>query len=229
MKVFSRDKYIEDKGLAGYCSNASWVNKCHMRTEEECLDMGIGIRNDWLVPCRGVKRRAKKDEYVYITEHNFDKTFSPGDVVKCVNDKTPCCEFENENGERSAVSETRYVVREIVEEEEKMENVKQLLKNGDMVITRDGEKYIFMKDYLGEDMFKDKDGDCWCLSLYDENLIFDDGLTIMEIKKPRWKIAKWFNEADYETKWKREEVKEMTVAEIEKLLGHKVKIIKEGK
>lgn len=51
---------------------------------------------------------------------------------------------------------------------------------------------------------------------------------IMEVFE--FAAASWSEiEYDLERVWKREETKEMTVAEIEKLLGHKVKIIKEGK
>lgn len=225
MKVFSRDKYIKKMGRDWYDRDRGWIDECHMKTPEECKPFGV-LKN-WLAECREVQRRAKKGEYVRIKEYNFDKTFSPGDIVKCIDDNSTCCQFENEDGKQSSVDRTRYVVREIVEEEEKMENVKQLLKNGDMVITRNGEKYIFMKDYLGRDVFKDKDGKFCYLASYDENLrstICD--FTVIEIKQPKRQRTGWFNEAEYETKWKREEVKEMTVAEIEKELGYKVKVVK---
>lgn len=114
MKVFSRDKYFEDIGGHWCSNNLRWIDKCHMKTLEECKP--FSVIEDWLVPCREVQRKAKTGEYVYITKHNFDKTFSPGDVVKCVNDKKPTCIFENENGEQSTVDKSRYVVREIVEE-----------------------------------------------------------------------------------------------------------------
>lgn len=225
MKVFSRDKYIKEMGRDWYDHNRGWIDRCHMKTKEECEPFVIDP--NWLVECREVQRGAKTGEYVRIKEYNFNKTFSPGDIVKCIDGNTICCQFENEDGKQSSVDRIRYVVREIVEEEEKMENVKQLLKNGDMVITRDGEKYIFMKDYLGQNVFKDKDGEFCYLASYDENLSCKlDDFTVIEIKQPKQQRTGWFNEAEYETKWKREEVKEMTVAEIEKELGYKVKVVK---
>ena len=222
MKVFSRDKYFED--MEGYwCyNNLRWIDKCHMKTPEECKP--FSIVEDWLVPCREVKRRAKTGEYVRVTENTYG--FKSGDIVECVGQSVWAC-FRNEQGSELCLATDMYVVREIVEEEEKMENVKQLLKNGDMVITRNGEKYIFMKDYLGQNVFKDKDGEFCYLSSYDKDLICKlDGFTVIEIKEPKRRSTRWFNEAEYETKWKREEVKEMTVAEIEKELGYKVKVVK---
>lgn len=230
MKVFSRDKFIKEQGLVKYNSFSKlWVDHCHMKTKEECSPFLIDP--NWLVECREVHHKAKKGEYVRITESNFNNTFLPDDIVKCVDDETPICKFENEDGKRSSVNKSRYVVREIVEEEEKMENVKQLLKNGDMVINRQGEKYIFMTDYLGEKIFKSETNAYDRLYNYTKNLCncVDNQLDIMEIKKPKRLNTELFNESEYETKWKREEVKEMTVAEIEKIPGYSIKVVKEEK
>lgn len=222
MKVFSKNKYFEDMGGYWCYNNLRWIDKCHMKAPEECKPFGIS--KDWLVPCREVQRRAKTGEYVRVTDNYY--SFKSGDIVECVGQST-WARFKNEQGLECYLPISVYVVREIVEEEEKMENVKQLLKNGDMVITRDGEKYIFMKDYLGQDVFKDKDGGFCYLSSYNENLSCKlDDFIVMEIKEPKRQKTGWFNEAEYETKWKREEVKEMTVAEIEKELGYKIKVVK---
>lgn len=225
MKVFSRDKYIEKMGSRFYYENPRWIDKCHMKTPEECKP--FSVHENWLVECREVQREAKIGEYVRVIEDS-DGQFEPGDITVCVDEGVLLPHFKFCEGERRALDDGEYVVREIVEEEEKMENVKQLLKNGDMVITRNGEKYIFIKDYLGRDVFKNENGNYCDLSLYDDNLTvgLDDAFTVMEIKKPEHFGASWFNECYYRTKWKREEVKEMTVAEIEKELGYKVKVVK---
>lgn len=228
MKVFSRDKFIEDMGSSRYCENQKWINKCHMKTPEECKP--FSVHENWLVECREVQRRAKKGEYVRVIEDS-DGRFKPGDITVCVDEGMLLSDFEFGEGQWRPLMAREYVVREIVEEEEKMENVKQLLKNGDMVINRRGSKYIFMKDYLGEDTFRNETGSFILLSDCEIDLRsrFSNMQDIIEIKQPKWRSARWFNEAEYETKWKREEVKEMTVAEIEKILGYSIKVVKEDK
>lgn len=228
MKVFSRDKYIEDMGQDMYERCQKWVDKCHMKTEKECQP--YKITENWLVECREVQRRAKTGEYVRVIEDS-DECFKPCDITVCVDEGMLLPHFKFCEGEWRALDDREYVVREIVEEEEKMENVKQLLKNGDMVINRQGKKYIFMTDYLGEKVFKDEEGSYDNLYYYlcDLRAYIDDQSDIMEIKKPKCLNTKWFDEAEYETKWKREEVKEMTVAEIEKILGYSIKVVKEDK
>lgn len=229
MKVFSKYKYIKKRGLETYRLNKPWVDLCHMKTKKECRFL---IHPDWLVECREVHRRAKTGEYVRVIKDSLGH-FEPNEITVCIDDGKFLPHFECLSDEYiwSVLENEEYVVREIVEEEEKMENVKQLLKNGDMVINRQGKKYIFMTDYLGEKIFKSETNAYDRLYNYTKNLCncVDNQLDIMEIKKPKRLNTELFNESEYETKWKREEVKEMTVADIEKALGYSIKVVKEEK
>lgn len=115
--------------------------------------------------------------------------------------------------------------------EEMFESVcpKNLLEPGTVVKTRDGDKYININGILMR-----KSGGSWLCRLEDVN---DDlvrekhknkDMEIIEIyKTDGHTISELFDDDNLTLVWKREEVKEITLSEIEKELGYKVKIVKE--
>lgn len=123
---------------------------------------------------------------------------------------------------------------ELVEEEE-MENVKSLLKSGDIVIVRNGGKYRVYPDYeTGVFSRIDDIG-------FNRMEEYDDSLLVKPLKgSRRYDITKIYRAKDptvltssnldnYRLVWERKEVKEMTMKEICDALGYDVKIKKEDK
>lgn len=126
---------------------------------------------------------------------------------------------------------------ELVEEEE-MENVKSLLKSGDIVVFGSGDKAkVFLdyeSDYYGKGILAYTDKDSFmALESYNEDLFTSTKLeryAINKIYRPKHDnsvMSKKLN--DYDLIWERKEVKEMTMKEICKALGYEVKIKKEDK
>lgn len=113
-----------------------------------------------------------------------------------------------------------------------MEDLKSMLKTGMKVILRDGSRFIVILNYC-------KDGKDYLYSekCYSELRFYDDDLKckgfseldIIEIQSPTLKCSLVQdcikNKNCFKTIWKREETKEMTVSEIEKALGYKIKVI----
>lgn len=121
-----------------------------------------------------------------------------------------------------------------VKEENKMEDLKSMLKTGMIVVLRNGDEYIVLKDFYDlDDVIACKNG--WSfMSDYDNDICMKNKLShldIVEIKKPisgGASIRFWLANGDdslFKTIWKREEPKEMTVSEIEKELGYKIKVV----
>jgi hypothetical protein len=118
---------------------------------------------------------------------------------------------------------------ELIEEEKKEMNLKETLKQGAIVKTREGNLYIL----IGEKFVNLKYGSYVGFSSYDNNLIHNIGYKEMDI------INFFIPSSDYEGynlfinhenipwTWERKEAKEMTVAEISKALGYEVKVVKE--
>lgn len=122
-------------------------------------------------------------------------------------------------------------------EEKKMENVKSLLKSGDIVVLGNGDKCKVFLDYetkhygkgiissIGKEYFN-------ALIEYDNQLIYSISplLDIVQIYRPRYDSnVMSIDLYDYELVWERKEVKEMTMEEICEALGYEVKIKKEDK
>lgn len=110
------------------------------------------------------------------------------------------------------------------------------LLNGDVIVARNGYKYIFFKNYAGKGDALVNTREGWMdLESYEDDLrnISLDSFDIMEVYRPQFRSA--FYPArdsfeDYECVFKREERKKLTVEEIERLLGYKVVIVdEEGK
>lgn len=125
-----------------------------------------------------------------------------------------------------------------LKEEKKMENVKSLLKSGDIVVLGSGEKAkVFLdyeSNYYGKGILAYTDKDSFMLlSSYDDNLLIsseNEYYTINKIYHPKsdcYLMSK--NLKNYDLIWERKEVKEMTMKEICKALGYDVKIKKEDK
>lgn len=124
---------------------------------------------------------------------------------------------------------------------------KSELKTGMIVTLRNGNEYVFMKDFIVDDDYTM--GSCnegiivnghkpsWSkMNHYDHNLkaitISDRSLDIMKVEIPNHPYA--FTNIPYNRKyrklvWERKEVKQMTVAEIEAILGYKIEIVSEVK
>lgn len=102
---------------------------------------------------------------------------------------------------------------------------------GDVVVTRNGNKYIFFKNYAGkgDTLVNIREG--WMdLESYEDDLrnICLDSFDIMEVYRPQLRIA-FYPARDsfeyYECVFKREDRKKMTVEDIEAALGYKIEVI----
>lgn len=108
------------------------------------------------------------------------------------------------------------------------------LKNRMVVETRSGRRYIFI-----DDRFLSKTGFLWLDTLYDNNHVhhqgFNDDLTMSS--GANWDIVKVYKEVSclnfdenspfcsLSLLWKRDSIKEVTMAEVEAKFGCKVKIV----
>lgn len=110
------------------------------------------------------------------------------------------------------------------------------LKTGYLVTTRNGKQYVVYlgaeTSYFSGDCIVDgnKEANWLKLDNYNEDLTFKSGKhhDIMKVEKqyhPYDLLTINYCEKDRKLLWEREEVKEMTMSEIEKLVGCKVKII----
>lgn len=112
------------------------------------------------------------------------------------------------------------------------EFTKSDLQTGMVVETKDGTKYIVMRNSCisapDSDFIVNENG--WNpLRYYNDDLLeyhtYSD-LDIIKVYKPNYpNVIRTFEEDALELIWEREEYKEMTVAEIEEKLGYKIKII----
>ena len=117
------------------------------------------------------------------------------------------------------------------------ENVKSLLKSGDIVVLRNDDKRKVFLDYetkhygkgiISSIVEKYFNG----LIEYDNQLIcsLSPLLDIVQIYRPRYDSdVTSLNLDDYKLIWERKEIKEMTMEEICNALGYEVKIKKEDK
>lgn len=122
-------------------------------------------------------------------------------------------------------------------EGKKTENVKNLLKSGDIVVLRNGDKCKVFLDYktkhygkgiISNIVEKYFNG----LIEYDNQLIcsLSPLLDIVQIYRPRYDSdVMSINLDNYKLVWERKEIKEMTMKEICEALGYDVKIKKEDK
>lgn len=110
------------------------------------------------------------------------------------------------------------------------------LRTGMVVTLRNGGKYmVFRKihsDWTNDDVLVQLNGDDYLfLAEYDSDMMckgaYHDPFDIMEVwvaRQPLNFVS--FNKEEYYTLlWKREEPKEMTMAEIEAALGYKIRIV----
>ena len=122
---------------------------------------------------------------------------------------------------------------------------KSELKNGMIVTTREGKEYLFLKDFVLNDTY--------IMSSCDEGILvngqipswnmmknYNDDLTNIqyneldivkvEIVNHPHDLMNIMDEKWYRTLvWERKELRKMTVAEIEAILGYKIEIVSEGK
>lgn len=113
------------------------------------------------------------------------------------------------------------------------------LKTGMVVETRNGEKYLVMySPDFGKRVFISFDGGFLDLKDYLEDLTFRQPKYIRKFNSHDFDIVKIYtlgetlfdilydkNRLQYKTIWQREEIKEMTIDEIEKELGYRIKIV----
>lgn len=122
-------------------------------------------------------------------------------------------------------------------EGKKTENIKSLLKSGDIVVLRNGDKRKVFLDYetkyYGKGIISNiVDKHFNTLIEYDNQLICSMSplLDIVQIYRPCYDSdVMSINLDDYKLVWERKEVKEMTMKEICEALGYDVKIKKEDK
>ena len=108
--------------------------------------------------------------------------------------------------------------------EERLNMTKKDLKTGMVVETKDGRRYLVLAE-------------CQHLAGMKRNMEYEthkddltyykDDLTICKVYKPSMSNLEEMLNNPGDPIWKREEAKEHTLAEIEKLLGYPVKIVKE--
>ena len=111
------------------------------------------------------------------------------------------------------------------------------LKNGDIVLTRDGVKHIVLKDtkcYVDKkDLLVDLTSSRYLsLNDYDDNLLIhgDEDFDVMKVCSMQYvgdNIKNHIINSEDIWTWERQETKEMTLAEISEALGYDVKVIKE--
>jgi hypothetical protein len=116
---------------------------------------------------------------------------------------------------------------------------KQDLRTGMLVTVRCGEKYMVFLDSLSyfasrKNALVDLTGTGWLnLDDYENDLTIKNGQNqwdIVKVSTPKFPtdVMRYADEnRNFTTRWEREEPKELTVSEIEKLLGYPVKIVKE--
>lgn len=135
----------------------------------------------------------------------------------------------NENAYFPNQQEAEKALEEFINNQKGEKEMKKSdLKNGMVVEMRDRDKYMVLKTRFFEAIVSGEEGYEY-LSDYAEDLTFEgvDELDIVAIYEPQNAGDALENEWDYlEPIWERTELKELTVAEIEKQLGYKVKIIK---
>lgn len=165
--------------------------------------------------------------YVVLFGKNINKINPSGIIRKEIElagyDYRKCCIFDSH--------ELQLV------EGKKTENVKSLLKSGDIVVLRHGDKRKVFLDYETEHYGKGIISDIVnkhfnALTEYDNQLICSMSplLDIVQIYRPRYDSdVMSINLDDYKLVWERKEVKEMTMKEICEALGYEVKIKKEDK
>lgn len=108
-----------------------------------------------------------------------------------------------------------------------------LIAGKHVVETRNGRRFLIFDSKVGKFMFE-TNGEFMLLESYDEYLMMIDEdedfdiMKIYEFKNPASKFSmQKYSEQCLTLVWERTEPKEMTMAEIEKELGYKVKIVKE--
>lgn len=165
--------------------------------------------------------------YVVLFGKNINKINPSGIIRKEIEptgyDYRKCCIFDSH--------ELQLV------EGKKTENVKSLLKSGDIVVLRNGDKRkVFLDyetEYYGKGIISDIVNKHFnALPEYDNQLICSMSplLDIVQIYRPRYDSdVMSINLDDYKLVWERKEVKEMTMKEICEALGYDVKIKKEDK
>lgn len=118
---------------------------------------------------------------------------------------------------------------------------KSELKTGMIVTRRDGRKLTVYRDCvcsfedaIHNDVFVNGTSKCWhSFDYFDEDLTNNHGYKEFDIMKVElahhpYDFNRYPNNADVtKVLWEREEVKKMTVAEVEAILGYKVEIVSE--
>ena len=112
------------------------------------------------------------------------------------------------------------------------EFTKNDLQTGMVVETKDGTKYVVMRNSCmpapDSDFIVNRNG--WnTLNNYSDNLLenhYYSDLDIIKVYKPKYpNVIRTFEDDELKLIWQRKDYKEMTVAEIEEKLGYKIKII----
>lgn len=192
---------------------------------EEKADKFMGVMHD-----NGIKWSNGSS----CLENNYWDIYVTETCYRCTNVRLSYADYDYYDYDGD-VDYTIITFDKFMEEYTKMKQfTKDDLKTGMLVVTRDGRKWIVMKDLYDKNY-----EETGVLSNLDEfNLLasYNDDLTF--ISRSGKHIEKLDIVEVYDVKsildfdiiyrkllWKREEVKELTVGEISKLLGYKVKIV----
>ena len=115
--------------------------------------------------------------------------------------------------------------------------VKELLRCGDVITLRSGEKYVYFQNFRGvTNILVSFERGFMPLASYDsdlKNILYkgSDAWDVCKIERPSYSgVSPWIyegHECDFETIWSRKEPARMTVAEICEALGYDVEIVKE--
>lgn len=106
------------------------------------------------------------------------------------------------------------------------------LRTGMRVTTRNGGKFIILLN-CSDNVHKHRDimtslSGIWSdIDEYEEDLTCrtDDIFDIMTIEIPEYSNDLFSESCKFETLWQRQEIKEMTIEEIQKELGYKIKVV----
>lgn len=112
------------------------------------------------------------------------------------------------------------------------------LANGDLLVMRNGERYVVMQEYATNksDTWVGVNTSGWCdPGSFEENLIhngWSNDYDVVKVMRPAFRYANpyHYDEKDYDVVFDRnEERKKMTVEDIERELGYKIAVVdKEG-
>ena len=96
MKVFSKEKFINQEGQQAYSDSKNWVNECDGLTKEEMEKLGFSTLNKWMIEKKvhGEEKKNKADINlkVNVDDEELEDTV---DMLREVTDLLPSITIRN--------------------------------------------------------------------------------------------------------------------------------------